>query len=237
MQEALTFIGKLIAVGGGGAAIAYLVFQFLGRKWIENIFSERLEQLRHQQALELQRLRVEIDALLSGVIKLQEKEFVILPEAWAKLDEAHSSVSWLAAPLQTYAQVNEMSIPELDEFLSDSDLTESQRESVRQASDRLRTYSDIIFWHRLHKVKGDFNELHTYIARNGIFLPPGLKENFSMISRQLRSALISLEIGHESQDWGMKRQAWAQIKEESEPLYQQIEAEIHARLQSHGRHA
>ena len=73
-EQVLKFLGEVLIYGGTAAAIAYLLFQYLGKTWIENKFAQRLDQLRHQQALELQRLRVEIDSLLSGVLKLQEKD-------------------------------------------------------------------------------------------------------------------------------------------------------------------
>lgn len=90
----------MVAYGGSGAIVAYLLFQFLGKTWIENKFAQRLDQLKHQQALELQRLRVEIDSLLSGALKLQDREFQILPEAWQKLDEAHALAKWFVCPGQ-----------------------------------------------------------------------------------------------------------------------------------------
>lgn len=56
----MKFVLQMLAYGGGSAVVAYLLFQRLGKTWIENKFAQRLDQLRHQQALELQRLRVEI---------------------------------------------------------------------------------------------------------------------------------------------------------------------------------
>lgn len=96
------FLGEVIAYGGGAAVVAYLLFQYLGKAWIENRFAERLDQLKHEHDLELQRLRVEIDSMLSGTLKLQEREFQFLPDAWQKLDEAHGLVSWLVSPMQEY---------------------------------------------------------------------------------------------------------------------------------------
>lgn len=230
-----SFLGQMLAFGGGGAAIAYLLFQYLGKKWIENKFAERLDLLRHQHALELQRLRVEIDALLSGAIKLQEKEFAVLPEAWAKLDEAHGLVAWLVAPTQEYADVNRMNNAQLEEFLADTEFTSSQKDEVRTSRERSKTYQEIIFWYRLQKVRKAFGELQTYVARNGIFLPAELKDKFTKIAEALWSAIVSKEVGHEAKDWKMQSEGWKKIKEETEPLYKSIEADIQARLQSHGR--
>lgn len=234
-DEIMKFLLQMLAYGGGSAAIAYLLFQWLGKTWIENKFEQRLDQLRHQQALELQRLRVEIDAMLSGALKLQEKEFSVLPEAWAKLDEAHGLVSWLVSPIQQYANVDRMNSAQLEEFLAGTDFTESQKEEVRNARDKGRTYQDIVFWHWLHKVKTAFGDLQTFVARNGIFLPSELEVKFSKISEMLWSAVVSKEVGHEAKDWKMQREGWNKIKDETEPLYKTIKVEIQARLQSHGR--
>jgi len=227
--------GEMIAYGGGGAAIAYLIFQFLGKSWIENKFSERMEQMRHDQALELQRLKVEIDSLLSGAIKLQEKEFEVLPAAWEKLDEAHGLISWLVSPMQTYADVDRMTEEQLNEFLEGTDFTESQKEEVKNSYNKGDTYRDILFWHRLHKVKQAFGDLQRYVARNGIFLEAELKDKLSKISDTLWSAIVSKEVGHEVKDWKMQNEGWKKIKEETEPLYKEIEEYIHNRLQAHGR--
>lgn len=229
------FLLQMLAYGGGSTAVAYLLFQWLGKTWIENKFAQRLDQLRHQHALEIQRLRVEIDAMLSGALKLQEKEFSVLPEAWAKLDEAHGLVRWLVSPMQQYPNVDRMNGEQLEEFLSGTEFPESQKNEVRNARDKGRTYQDIIFWHRLHKVKGAFAELQTHIARNGIFLPTELEERFSKISEILWAAVISKEVGYEARDWKMQNEGWMKIREETEPLYKEIKVEIQSRLQSHSR--
>lgn len=233
--DVLKFFIQFLLYGGGAATVAYFLFQHLGKAWIENKFAQRLEQHRHEQALELQRLRVDIDSLLSGALKLQEKEFAVLPEAWGKLYNAHALILWLVSPLQEYADVGRMKPEQLDELLSRTEFTESQKDEVRNSYEKNNVYSDIDFWHRLHKVKKAFGDFQNYVVRNGIFLPPDLKEKFTKIAEILWSAVISKEIGHEAKDWKMQNEGWKKIKEETEPLYNSIEADIQARLQSHGR--
>lgn len=234
-EDILKFLAQVLAYGGGGAAVSYLLFQYFGKTWIENKFAQRLEQLRHQQALDLQRLRVEIDSLLSGAIKLQEREFSILPEAWAKLDEAHGLVAWLVSPIQHYADVSRMTPTKLEEFLASTDFSDSEKDEVRTSKDQNQTYQEIIFWYRLEKVRKAFGDLQTFVARNGIFLPLELKDKFAKMMEALWDAISSKEIGHEAKDRKMQREGWKRIKQETEPLYKSIEADIQARLQSHGR--
>jgi hypothetical protein len=88
----------------------------------------------------LQQLRVEIDSLLSGALKLQEREFQVLPEAWEKLDEAHALVSWLVLPMQEYPNLDRLTQPQLEEFLVASELIETQKEELRSSPNKTTTY-------------------------------------------------------------------------------------------------
>ena len=231
------FLGSIITAGGVGAAVAYALFQFLGKTWIENKFAEKLELYRHQQAIEIQRLRVEIDSMLSGVIKLQDREFEILPKAWEKMDEAYGRVNSLVSPMQSYPDLNRMNDLELSEFFQQSELAESQKKKIEESHDKTEACIDIIFWHRLNKVRFAIGELHDFTARNNIFLTVELKQKFTSATDLLWSALISKQVGVESKDHKMQTQGWEQIKTEVEPLYRSIESEIQKRLLSHGRKA
>lgn len=232
--QILRFLGEVVAYGGGAAVVAYFLFQFLGKSWIENKFAQRLEQHKHDQALELQRLRVEIDSMLSGALKIQEKEFETLPEAWSKLDEAYGRVRQLVSPLQQYQDLDCMNSQQLEEFLEGTELYDSQRQEIRAASEKLKRYQEIIFWHRSSAVKKTFADFHNYIARQGIFFPPSLKEKFTNISDDLWDALVSKEVGKEAGDYKMQTDAWKKLKDRTEPLYKAIESEIHQRLHAHG---
>lgn len=233
-EVTLKFLVEMLAYGGGSAVVAYLLFQFLGKTWIENKFAQRLELHKHHQALEIQRLRVEIDSMLSGVIKLQDREFDVLPKAWEKLDEAHGLVTWLVAPMQSYPDLDRMNSQELAEFFSKSELTDSQRQRISAAAKRTNAYSDIIFWHRLNKVRTSIGALRDFVARNGIFLPPELKQKFTKVVELLWSSLTSKQVGVEANDYKLQIQGWEKIQTEIEPLYKSIESDIQLRLQSHG---
>ena len=231
----LKFFGEVIAYGGSSAVVAYLLFQYLGKTWIENKFSERLNQLKHQHALELQRLRLEIDSMLSGALKLQEREFQCLPEAWHKLDKAHGLVSWLVSPMQEYPNLDRSTPQQLEEFLATTEFTESQKTELRTSSSRVETYQEIAFWYRLSKVKKAIAEINNFVARNGIFFPSEIKDKFARISELLWSAVISKEVGYQAKDYKMQNEGWKKIKEQSEPLYKSIKSDIQSRLQFHAK--
>ena len=237
IDAALRFLGEVVIYGGGSAAAAYLLFQFLGKSWIESKFAEKLELLRHSQAQELQRLRVEIDSILSGAIKLQEKEFETLPEAWLMLDTAYGNVASLVHPYQESPDLNRYNDVALEEFLADSVLKESQKQEIRIARDKTTKYVEVIFWYRLNKVNDSIRAFHNFIARNSVFFPPELKAKFKAVSSLLWEATVSKKIGHQAQDWKMQDRGWDKVKDEVEPMKNEIEEEIYQRLQSHAKGA
>jgi len=234
VDQILVFLAEIFAIGGGGAVIAFLIFRYLGKSWIESKFSERLEEFKHQQAIEIQRLSVEIDSTLSGVLKIQEKEFETLTAAWGKLDEAIGQTAALISPMQSYANVDQMDKPQLEEFFENTELLETQKDKIRNSADKGNTYQDEIYWHRIHKVKVVVSNLETYIIRYGIFFPSNLKKDFDEITSQLKSAYSSYEIGKEMDDPKVQHEGWGKWKDEINPLFEKIEHAIRAQLRSHG---
>jgi hypothetical protein len=92
-------IGLTAAIAAGGA---YAAFQFLGQKWLEARFAERLEKFKHDQSQEIERLRYRINALMDRTSKLHQHEFEALPEIWERLTIALSASTNFTSRLQSY---------------------------------------------------------------------------------------------------------------------------------------
>ncbi|HWR04067.1 MAG TPA: hypothetical protein VN419_08590, partial [Humidesulfovibrio sp.] len=171
MVENWQLLLSILSAGGIGAAAAVGLFKWLGQKWIETRFAERLQHHKHEQAKEIQRLRVEIDSLLSGVLKLQERDFIVLPEAWAKLQEAFYQTLNAVAPYQEYPELNNKTQAQLNEFLQLDWLTGTQKDEIRKAEDRNTVFLEFRFWHYIATARKAQIELQIFIERNGIFFP------------------------------------------------------------------
>jgi hypothetical protein len=142
----LQFIGKIIVYAGGVAAVAYGVFIFLGKKWIDSKFAEQLETFKHEQTKEIENVGYEINALLSRVTKIHEKELEILPELWARMHKALSHAGKFVSLLQQYRDINDMTDTQLEEFLKQSRLHDFEKEELKKASDKQRYYEERIFF-------------------------------------------------------------------------------------------
>lgn len=236
-QEVLQWLTQ-VAVGlisSGG--LAYVLFSHFGKAWMDKKFSQSLENHRHQQSLELQRLRVEIDSLLSGTIRLQEHEFRVLPEAWEKLHEAYSYAASLLAPFQQYADLAAMDDDRLREFLANGPLLKSDQVKVLDTRPEKRNdlYQEALIWHRLNVADGKAVDLSVYIARYGIFLPGLLKEKLEAVSLAIRRCLTTKRLSTERDSGISRTEARDKFVETAEPLYGEIEKLIQERLRSHGQ--
>ncbi|HBP0074229.1 hypothetical protein ACEOIM_12580 [Pseudomonas aeruginosa] len=233
MEQLYEMVGKVILYGGGSSAISFAIFKFLGTAWLENKFKKNLEQLRHEQTKEVQRLQMKIDSMLNGTLRLQEKEFEVLPDVWEKLDEACSLAESFVIPLQSYADVNGMSDEQLEEFLVEIKFSPVQIAEIRGASDRAKDFQGKVFFRRRNEARKALLEFNRVVERGGIFFPVELKGKLARLTSSINSVLVGMEVGQEAEDNKMKRDAWEEYKSDVQPLRAEVERDIQARLQFH----
>ncbi|WP_415881511.1 hypothetical protein [Neptuniibacter sp. QD34_54] len=234
MDQFFETVGTIIAYGGGSAGVSYLLFQYLGKTWIENKFNQRLQSLKHDQNIEVQRLRVEIDSLLNGAVKLQEVEFKILPLIWKKLYSAQQHVSALVSPTERYVKINKLNDDELEDLLSQTKFMDSQKNELKRTKST-DLYRELQFRYELIETNRVFNEFIDCFSENSVLFDPAIKEILNQATKLFRAAIVSKEVGRECNDWKMQNEGWDKLKKEIDPLVDQIESLIYSRLQSHAK--
>lgn len=233
----LELLGSMVVYGGGGAAVAFALFRWLGMAWIENKFKEKLKQLEHEQNLVVARLRIEIESMLGGALKLQERDFVVLPATLERLDKAYKHTTWFVSPAQLVTDVRAMREDELGEFMESSNWTKTQKQEVLEAirSDRQKVYDEIDFYYTLREVKRSFADYESYVAANAIFFTLKLRSQLKEMQALLWSAITAKQVGVESQAFGLRREALATMDDKAKILLDEIEIAIRLRLESHRR--
>ncbi|MFZ0033515.1 MAG: hypothetical protein WAK60_00825 [Sedimentisphaerales bacterium] len=213
-----------------GALVAYGLFQFLGKKWIENKFAEKLQEYKHAQNKELEELKFRINTLFSRVTKIHEKEFEVLPEAWLKMQEALGRASQLVSLIREYPDLNRMSKEALSEFLAQSKLHDYEKKELLEASNKLAYYQDTIFWYELRETREAFWDFHNYIIKYRVFLSSNLQEQFGKIDDVIWEAIVERKVGHEANDREMWSTAYKKIRDEINPIRDKIETLVQSRL-------
>src|SRR6266851_4672852 len=226
---------KLIAALGVTATVAtaaaYAAFRFLGKKWLEARFAERLEKFKHDQNQEIERLRYRINALMDRTTKLHQHEFEVLPQVWEKLGIAFTATANFTSRITSYPDLDRMGDAQYSEFLANSGLLNWQKDELRQGSDRNRRYQKMIFWHRLHDVKISHADFHNYFISKGIFIQLDLKEKIRALSNMMYDAFRERELDQENPMPGEGRFAKGdRLQREGISELQAIEKDVQARL-------
>lgn len=223
-------LSTVVAIGVIPTGVAWAFFRYLGQKWIENKFAAQLEKERHEHAKELQELKRKLDAQLSRINKLQEREFEVLRDAWDFLLDAEGHASSLLSIMRSNPDLSMLSPERFEEFLNGSRLSAVHRQEVRDATDRTKHYKDLIFWYDLHDAKQAYWKYRALITKNSIFLRTEISELFEKIAGVLWDGLISREIGEESKDIKFWIEASGEMRNKLLPLMQELRGTLRATL-------
>lgn len=218
----------LLAVVGA----AYWLFRTFSERWLQSKFDARLAELQHAHNQEIEQLRFRINSMMDRTAKLHEREYQVLPDLWEKLASALAQTGAFTSPIQSYADVGRMSDKQLDEHLAKSPLFESQKQAVRDARDRTRTFQKEIYWHR----KADTYEVVRGFSRslrfNGIFVPAEISTEMNQVVDWLFDALLEHEMNEEHEMRPRERKAQSRLTKECKELVDRIEKSIRDRLWS-----
>jgi len=231
MDPIFEFIGKVVAIGGSSAVVAYGIFTLVGRKWLETKFAERLEAYKHEQTKELEEVRYRINAQFNRITKIHEKEIEVLPEAWIRLKKSIGQLQYFISPGRQYPNLDSMNGAQLEEFLARSEFYEFEKDKLRQADNKLQMYAELIFFHELHDIRTMARDFHHYIQENRIFLSNDLKEQFTRIDDLIWKSMTDKEFSHEMKDFKAERKSYKEVQDDIAPLVDNIEALVQKRLQ------
>jgi hypothetical protein len=229
LVEILKVIGKFTAAGGGGAAIAWLIFSKFGDRWLEQRFATRLEQFKHEKAQEIERLRHQITSVFSRISKIHDKEFEVLPAAFLKHHHAYGKCFRLGSALQQYPALNQMGASLFAEFVANCSLPEFRKKELLKATDREDYYNRWIFGVHFGEAQSAYDDFHNFLVMNRIFMTDDLRQQFAAIAKLISSVLIALEIDRQTPGSGLHSKVRKDLAE-IEPLLEPLEMVIQKRL-------
>ncbi len=191
---------RFIGYGLSGAAGAYALFVWLGKRWLEQHFSKRLEEHKHLLNQNLEHCKYQIQALFNRIAKIHEKEFEVLPEAWRKLNGTIGLVNHIVNPVQEYPDFKKMGQADIQELVAKSELKEHQKQELLQADDKNEYYQKAIFWRKIDRAMQSVQEFHNYLILNKIFLTGELFSKFMDADRHLYTVLTDAQFCREDED-------------------------------------
>jgi hypothetical protein len=233
LQTATTIFALLgggVAAVSAAVAVAYWIFKSFSEKWLTSKFDERLAAYKHEQQKELEQLRYKITALMDRTIKLHQREFEVLPEAWAKLADAYASVRSIVLGLQTYPDLNRMNDAQLSEVLKGTDLPAWKQDEIKTAPDKTLAFQSELQWKRKNVAKDEYYKFNDYLRKNGIFIREEMKSKFAALGDLIHMALVEHELNLENPHHPQSREHAIRLSKEGESTRSELEKSVQARL-------
>jgi hypothetical protein len=236
-DEILTFLRSALILFGGVAVVAlaivsatYGIFRLFSEKWLNSKFEERLAAYKHEQQKELEQLKFDINTLMDRTVKLHQREFDVLPEAWGRVNDAFNYMQPLGLGFQQYPDLNRMSEARLNSFLDQCDLEDWQKSEIRLRDDMTKYYQEAIMPIRLWQADEKRVYFSNYFSKNGIFIPPEIKSKFETINTLLFEASVERRLSLQHPDFQQMYDKGMILYKEGPPLLKSLEADVQARL-------
>lgn len=225
-----SWLAQLFLVGGSSTVIAYGVFRWLGSKWIETKFARQLESARHDNAKELEQLKVQLDSSLKNRLRLEEKRFQAILAIWTALKDAQGKLLISISPLKQYPSILGLRPDKQQALLRELGLTEWQTSEVLEASDRQKALQKVIDRCRFNDAAMEFNKLDQVTRAHELFFEPALFTKIRDVCDKMHSSLVSRELAISEDDHAMGREAWMEYSKECVPLISELVAELRSLL-------
>jgi hypothetical protein len=228
LASILQVIGFVVVGVGAVGTFAWWLFRTFSEKWLNTKFEERLAAYKHEQQKELEHLKFSINAQMDRATKLHQREFDALPEAWARLMDAHGIIASVVARYQSTPDVDRMRPDQLEDFLEHSKLAEWQRQLVRDAKDKTATYRNQIEPFKIARAKKKSRQFYLYFRKNGIFIRDPIKQQFDALDQLMLSALTEHEMNFQHGSREFKSIDW--LASDGEKMIKLLEADVQKRL-------
>jgi hypothetical protein len=226
-------LGKLAAfvfpVAGLGAVLAKSYID----KWLTRRFQGQLDKIKHDQAQEMERLKLKVSTLLDRATKLHSYEFEVLPKAWELLATSVGSASRVLSAIQTYVDVKCMDESELSAFLEQSPFNQTERRAIRDLArnERQIEYQNLTGEYAFRESMEDWRSFNNYIVTKGIFIAPALRERLRSASALIIECLDEYRFSRFEDAHGQKSHAANRGRFKAiQPLRAEIEAAVSDRL-------
>jgi hypothetical protein len=220
VDQVFGILGQIVAAGGGGAVVAFLLFQYLGKSWLEK-----------QLAKDLELAKAEIGLIMARKLKMYDREFVVFPRIWSKLNKAYGSLGRAVVSLREIPNFARLSPDELESWLDGSDLTDSEKHWFTKEGSSTAALCKILDWRDLLTANRDYIDFHQEFMAEKIFLSPDLKEKLEQIAELMRSSWVDRKMdmdGHQGRDFLVT--AYKTYNEEAGPVVSEIEEIIRAKF-------
>lgn len=160
----------------------------IGVKYINNAFSKDLEEFKAELSLKLEKMRSDENAKLE-ILKEQlthlqargnlsaEREYDAITMCWDRVVDAHVATTTCLVDFIRHPDLTHIGEKDLETFLNASEFSEVQKQSIRDASDRNRTFIKIVRMRNINEAGRLIREARLLLLKQSPFIQESLRSH------------------------------------------------------------
>ncbi len=220
----------IVAGLGGFFGAALLLPTKLGDALFNYRLGKALEGYKADQNRELERLREQLSHVGDRGKRSNEMEFSAIKLVWEKFVEAFLATNRCIAQIIESPDLRAMNEEEFETYLTATDFSDSQKQQLRKAPDRQKTYFDIITWRSIVRAQNENFDTLLLLRKQSIFMPPALKDEFTKALDILVGAQVEQQMDHQHRQSGIGWEKRSDLLENGEAMFAALDAAANQRL-------
>ena len=220
----------IVAGLGGFVGAALLLPTKLGEALFSYRLGKALEGYKADQNRELERLKEQLSHVGDRGKRSNEMEFSAIKLVWEKFVEAFLATNRCIAQLIESPDLRAMNEEEFETYLTATDFSDSQKQQLRKAPDRQKTYFDIITWRSIVRAQNENFDARLLLRKHGIFMPSALKGEFTKALDILVGAQSEQQVDHQHRQSGIGWKKRSDLLENGEAMFAALGAAANQRL-------
>ncbi|WP_404403132.1 hypothetical protein [Pelagibacterium halotolerans] len=229
----LQALGVLASVGATGfvlVTVAYWFFKLFAEKWLDAKFKRQLTELEHAKLQELEHIKFEVAKLLDRNVKLNEREFELLPDLWEKAIDAHAVTQSSLSPFQRYAVLRKMNATQIEEHFQELGLQKWEREKILSSGDVDQEYQRVMTARRIDAARSAARDFEIARRRFGIFAQSDIDDALKNLADLLFDAIFEAELEFEHEKDYRERDARKRLNDDGGRILDGLQGLIRDRM-------
>ena len=135
---------------------------------------------------ELENYKAELNSRTAKMVRIDEKELGILATTWELIEKACGLTLSLVG-FREYSSLDSLNDMQLEEFLAQSCLLESEKEEVRKSDKKSESYQEMRHLHDFNDARHAIRDAQVHIAFHRPFLTEDLLQHLDDLIKSLHS--------------------------------------------------
>lgn len=179
MDWTIVFTSVGISVAGVMGAV-----KFLAKGAFENYLKKEIEKLRQQNSVDIEKIKVQLNAKLDRSTRFHTYEYDIYPDIWDKLTDTYSKILNINQP-KLYLPIPVKDPIALDEFLDKCLFSVAEKMAVEMSHRPQETYKEIRIQKDLEETRAAHNKFQAQSSKNCIFFSERFSEMLTDVSNYM----------------------------------------------------